>query len=312
MGSSGRWWRCRVCNKLGVKMKRHIKNYIKTKSSLNYNYWRSIYHEYILKSNYKYIRKKTGHLRVLPNFMIVGTQKGGTTYLYKRLVQHPKVLSAEKKEIHYFDDYYNKSTNWYRSHFPTKMQMKINNQYITGEATPYYLYDKLSPKRIASIVPNVKIIILLRNPVKRAISHYWYEKKSLKNEHLPLMEALKKEEERLARGRKKKEFENRYKSFEYKHFSYKHRGLYQEQIKRYKKYFSSSQLMFIKSERMFSDNNYIQKIFGFLDLPRTYTSKKVVYKNSNNYPNVKKAERYLKSYFQDKNTELKKIVGFDW
>jgi hypothetical protein len=107
----------------------------------------------------------------LPAFIIVGTQKGGTSSLYSYLCTHPEVWPATKKEVHFFDNHFSETEEWYRSHFPSRLKLKLTGR-ITGEASPYYLFHPLAPRRMADVAPKAKLIMLLRNPVKRAISHY--------------------------------------------------------------------------------------------------------------------------------------------
>lgn len=106
-----------------------------------------------------------------PDFIIIGVQKGGTTSLYSYLTQHPQIAPATQKEIHYFDFNFDKSTDWYCSHFSTSSE---GEYLLAGEASPYYIFHPQVPQRIYDLFPQVKIIALLRNPVERAISHYYY------------------------------------------------------------------------------------------------------------------------------------------
>ncbi|HEX9782521.1 MAG TPA: hypothetical protein VGA56_07280, partial [Opitutaceae bacterium] len=104
----------------------------------------------------------------MPDFIILGAQKAGTTSLYAYLLEHPQVLPARKKEVHYFDLRYERGERWYRSHFPSQRAMQargrsLGNRVITGEATPYYLFYPRAPERVASVVPNAKFIVLLRD-----------------------------------------------------------------------------------------------------------------------------------------------------
>jgi hypothetical protein len=89
-------------------------------------------------------RLATAPLRTLPDFLIIGAQKCGTTFLYQFLAQHPRVKSAFLKEVHYFDLNFSKGNNWYRSNFP--LQMRNTRTYVTGEASPYYLFLPTPPR----------------------------------------------------------------------------------------------------------------------------------------------------------------------
>ena len=114
--------------------------------------------------------------RVLPDFIISGTVRSGTTSLYYNICEHPSVLPAAYDEIGFFDSNYHLGTNWYRSMFPTEKEMKRvkkeTNFAITGEDTPFYFWKKEAVERIFQDIPNSKIIIIFRNPVDRAYSNY--------------------------------------------------------------------------------------------------------------------------------------------
>src|SRR5689334_21059537 len=100
----------------------------------------------------------------LPDFIIIGTQKGGTTYLYDELMKQPGFTAARTKEIHFFDSYYHRGSEWYRAFFPHKEWDGSPTRVITGEASPSYLYHPHAAKRACAVTPGVKLIVLLRNP----------------------------------------------------------------------------------------------------------------------------------------------------
>lgn len=105
-----------------------------------------------------------------PDFIIVGTMKGGTTVLYDFICEHPDVSAATQKEIHYFSLNYMEGADWYHQHFSPKQPGKI-----IGEASPTYFdmaVNPTIPKAIKNDYPDVKIILIVRDPVERAISHY--------------------------------------------------------------------------------------------------------------------------------------------
>ena len=162
---------------------------------------------------------------MLPNFIIIGVQRGGTTSLYKYLTKHPKIIPAIKKEIHFFDNNFHKGISWYQSQFKQNRLLmllyKKKKFYdsITGEATPYYIYHPYGVERISKLIPNVKLIILLRNPVERAYSHYQHELR-LKVEKISFEDALKQESNRLEGEIEKMLEDETYYSFNHKHFSY--------------------------------------------------------------------------------------------
>lgn len=126
-----------------------------------------------------------------PHFLIIGAARSGTTSLYSYLVEHPRVVAAAKKELHFFDLRFPNGPAWYRDQFPS-----LSPDTITGEASPYYLFHSHVPKRVFKLLPHVKLIVLLRNPVDRAYSHYYHAVKH-GIETLPFERAIEQEDERL-------------------------------------------------------------------------------------------------------------------
>ena len=184
----------------------------------------------------------------LPTFLICGTQKGGTTSLYHYLRDHPEIYMPLKKEVHFFDLNFHRGLDWYKEHF------KVEDEKIKaiGEATPFYMYLETVPKRIHKTIPNAKLIFILRDPVKRAYSHYWHELMS-GYEILSFEEAIRREEERLSKGT----------IFVKQHYSYKDRGKYVIQLKRYMKYFTRNQMLILILEELKKNPiNYIENKLG--------------------------------------------------
>src|SRR5205085_12321641 len=125
-------------------------------------------------------RGLTSQVRLLPDFLIIGGQRCGTSSLYYYLTEHPGIISASTKETHFFDESFSKGIERYRAQFPSSFQkMYVRNvlkrDFLTGEGTPYYILYPHAPRRTFEIVPQVKLIALLRNPVERAHSQYWIE-----------------------------------------------------------------------------------------------------------------------------------------
>ena len=106
---------------------------------------------------------------MLPSFVIVGAAKSGTTSLAAWLREHPDVYVVPEKELHFFSYEWERGVQWYEECFAA-----ANGQAAVGEATPNYLAHPEAPERMASVIPDAKLIALLRNPVDRAYSHYWH------------------------------------------------------------------------------------------------------------------------------------------
>ena len=121
----------------------------------------------------------TGPARVRPDFLIVGAQRCGTTTMFKTLVQHPDVVRPFlRKGVHYFDKSYWRGERWYRGHFPLTVTTKLRgrgHRVLTGESSPYYMFHPLARQRLASDLPGVKLLVLLRDPVVRAYSAHSHE-----------------------------------------------------------------------------------------------------------------------------------------
>ncbi|MDB9525074.1 sulfotransferase domain-containing protein [Oscillatoria sp. CS-180] len=118
-------------------------------------------------------------MRRLPDFLVIGVVKGGTTSLYKYLIQHPQIISSLKKEVHYFnhENYKSRNVGWYRTHFPLK-NFIAPSRILTGEASPSYFHNPEGPDRVHALLPDTKLVLLLRNPIDRAYSHYSMNRKN--------------------------------------------------------------------------------------------------------------------------------------
>jgi hypothetical protein len=128
----------------------------------------------------------------LPDFLIIGAMRSGTTTLARLLQTHPQVFVPPAKEIHYFDQNFDKPLEWYREWF-----RDADGAAAAGEASATYMAEPAAPARMAGVVPEARLMAILRHPVDRAYSHYWHERK-LGREHLGFREALAAERERTA------------------------------------------------------------------------------------------------------------------
>jgi hypothetical protein len=267
---------------------------------------------YEIITNFRAIRSQD---RQLPGFIIIGAQKAGTSSLFKYLSQHPQLIPSYKKEIHFFDgglnplvDTYKKGERWYRAHFPHTH--KCPPETITFEATPSYIFSPIAPKRIKNTIPNVKLILLLRDPVERAISHYFHEKR-LKRENLPIEEAFKKEEGRLFKIIMTDDYKNEI----FIRNSYKMRGLYYEQIRRYLDYFSLSQLLIINSSDLLRHPlKILKKIFSYLNVDSEFVPGNLKKYNTNLEKEAVQlfVYEYLRSYYYYHNLNLYNLTGINF
>ena len=248
----------------------------------------------------------------LPDFVVIGAQKCGTTSLYHLLSQHPLVEPAAAKELRFFDNLFEEGVEWYRSCFP-KPRLKDGRKTITGEGTPYYLFHPHAARRMAEVVPQARLIALLRNPVDRAFSHYQMMVRR-GFERLGFEEAIASEEARL-RGEKEKLLEDEhYDSLEHQHFSYLSRGIYVDQLLRWTEFFDRAQLLVLKSEELSERPvDTFRHVFDFLDLPDWKPETWEVRKKGGKY-NQKMdpaTRRRLEEYFEPHNRRLYEFLGRD-
>ncbi len=255
--------------------------------------------------------------RVLPDFIVIGAQKCGTWTLYHNLSQHPAMFPATRKEVHYFDHAYTGGTRLYRAHFPTllakwKARLGQPGHFVTGEASPFYIYHPQVPERIHRLLPEVKLIALLRDPVARAYSHYQQE--ILKQrETLSFAEAIDREEERLAGEWERVLREPEYRSVPLRVFSYVSRGRYAEQLERWFRFFRRDQFLILSSEAFRArPAETFDTITRFLEMPEgSWAGYEEVHVR--NYPAIDTGIRdRLREYYRPYNENLYKLIGEDF
>lgn len=167
-----------------------------------------------------------------PNFLIVGAMRSGTSSLAGYLADHPDVFVTPRKEIHYFNRFYDEGFEWYLEKFAG-----AGGEHAVGEATPSYMYEPVAIERLAETLPEARLIAILREPVARAYSHYWFNR-SRGREELSFEEALAAEPARLDGS----DEEERARS------SYFDRGLYAEQLGRMRRRFPDEQIKVVLFE----------------------------------------------------------------
>ena len=260
----------------------------------------------------------TGSLRVLPDFIIIGVGRGGTTSCFHYLSQHPSIIGSAYDEIGFFDENFHLGLNWYRSMFPTKfLKKKIAKKFgkcLTYDVTPSYIRKPWVARRIKELFPEIKLIALLRNPVDKAYSHY----------HSSITRGLQKSsfEEIIEEDVKTfQKFENTNSMIDDKYFrtyiekSHLGRGFYAQQLKIWFELFDRKQILILTSEELSTDTNKtMNKIFQFLDLS-DYEISDTAKRSTGNYTNMKMDTRKkLISFFSKYNQDLFKLLNqeFDW
>ena len=189
--------------------------------------------------------------RSTATLIIIGAQRAGSTSLYRYLVRQEAVLRGLTKEVRYFDVHYDRGVDWYRGHFPTvryldAIERRTGVRPAVCEASPDYLYHHDVPARLAELIPDARLVALLRDPVERAYSHFQHEK-ALGFETLTFEEAIDAEPDRL-RG---------HDPFAQQHHSYCARGRYLEQLDRWLDVVDRSQLLVVRAEDFFMEPEHI-------------------------------------------------------
>jgi Sulfotransferase domain len=256
--------------------------------------------------------RATTPLRVLPDFLVIGVMKGGTTSFFNYLTRHPQVNPPFRKEIKFFDIHYPEGLGWYRAHFPIRFKMKPGT--MTGEATPYYIFHPTAPNRIARVLPSVRLIALLRNPVDRAYSHYNHMVR-VGREPLPFEEAIEHEAERLVGEEEKIIADPHYSTFTHLHYSYLARGRYIEQLQKWLAIFPRQQMLILASEELYtSPATAYRKAIEFLGLSAWEPNDFKVYKQGVYEEMPDSTRKHLIDYYQPYNQKLYDCLNmnFDW
>ena len=250
----------------------------------------------------------TSAARPLPDFLILGAQKGGTTALYSYLRRHPSITGPSWKEVSYFDRHYVRGEAWYRGNFPNKARTRGK---LVGEASPSYLFHPLAPERVRADILNAKLVALLRNPVDRALSHYNHEV-ALGREPLSFEAALAAEEARLAGEVERLVAEPRYFSREWWSHTYQARGRYAEQLDRWLAVFPREQLLILPSEDLAAEPERTHaRVLDFLGAaPHRLDAYPRVYERQYEAMNADTRER-LAAEFEGPNRLLYELLGRD-
>lgn len=187
------------------------------------------------------------------DFIGIGANKAGTSWLNKMLDAHPQICMAEPKEVHFFHDTYSytrknhqgnfaKGLSWYKRFF-----QHCSEGNLKGEITPKYLIDPVVPQRIHQLFPGVKLILCMRSPVERVTSQYYFERYFNKRETRPLSVAIREEPELISNG------------------------LYYQGIQQYLAYFPLSSLHFVWFEDIrLCPEKVLAEVYTFLGVDATY------------------------------------------
>ena len=255
-----------------------------------------------VKSEWKLEEKSKG-----PDFFIIGGMRCGSTSLHHYISHHPQIITPLKKEIHFFGENYVNGIDWYLSHFPPVPEA---NGILTGEASPCFAEYGIW-NRVFQWFPNLKLIVVLRNPVERAYSHYnhticWH------SEYHEFEAAVAADLEEDSQKELLKQGDNTYLKVK---SDYLRLSLYFYWMKEWLQLFPKEQLLVLRSEDLYTDPALVtQKVFDFLELPKCNISS-FLHTNKGDYNVLDTSLRArLKNYFQPHNQKLENFLNmkFDW
>ncbi len=244
-----------------------------------------------------------------PHFLGIGTQKGGTTTLYRVLKQHKQVYLPDNKEIHYFTKYFTNGAEWYTNHF-----QDANPGQLRGEITPYYLFHEAVPFRIKKYRKGMKFIVLLRDPVERALSQYFHSVR-LGLEDLSLEDAIEIENKRLLNSKSLINIPGHTDKSHQEH-SYISRSRYQIQLQRYLKLFKARNFLILKSEDLFQGKKSIlNSISDFLGI-KEFDKEVKITKENNGLGEASNVSLKMRNKIRDKLSEtydwIREETGISW
>lgn len=257
-------------------------------------------------------QEMTNSPRELPDFLIIGAMRAGTTSLYSALTMHPYVHAASVKEVNFFDINYEKGEEWYRQHFPLSTARKSSaldaRPFITGEASPYYLFHPLAASRAAKMVPRAKLIAMLRNPIDRAYSHY-HHAVHLGLESMSFEGAIASEPGRLASSKPEDGIYDQ----NHRRYAYVRRGIYVDQLQVWRQFYPKEAFLIVQSEAFFKDPAFTyHRILTFLGLP-TWQPETFPKQNAHPYAPMSPATRaLLRQTFEPHNIRLNTYLNDSW
>jgi hypothetical protein len=261
-------------------------------------------------ATWKY-RLATASRRTLPDFVIIGGQRCGTTSLFDSLSQHRAIEQSLNKEVHYFDLSYERGVDWYRAHFPVESKMSGR---VAFEATPNYLAYADAPALMQSVIPDAKMIVLLRNPVERTHSS-WKLRTFEGSEHRPFEKAVEDEMQGVIMTYDDLDDDGQKKVARSMRWSYVEKSRYAEHLSVWFEHFDRDQFLILTSEALFANPaeglSSIESFLGVDHDPAVTLPRTNVTTSSAIEPSFR---RYLSEYFAPHNERLCEVAGIsvDW
>ena len=290
------------------KFRNNLRNWLIKHPSMNpYNF-----------SKNNTLKKINANDRLLPNFLIFGGTRSGGTTLQRYIVKHPLVIC--ERNIHFFENTFTNDLDWYKSHFPTKkykkrVEQKNNQRLQIGEQTGTYMYYPGVPKRVREIIPDVKLIAVLRNPIDMIFSRYVHMKNQGLEVSLNFDEVIQTELRRIELIENNPEIKMSNPFFDNSMiFNYIKHGNYFERFQEWFKYFPREQfLIFTNTELTENPAGFTKKTFEFLGLESGSIPENIDYKKHNVSDYQEKmssyAKKILEEHFKISNDKMSKLLN---
>lgn len=265
-----------------------------------------------------------------PDYLLIGAKRGGTTSFYHDLIQHPNLcplfprpdrlpMAEATKGIHYFDQHYAKGERWYRSYLPSRTARRrhakrVGDPVLVGEASPYYLFHPAAAERAHALLPDVKLILVLRDPVMRSYSH-WKERRREGSEPLDFAEAMEAEDERIGDDADRLRSDPTFYSYAHEQQSYVRQSEYVRALAVWRSFYPAEQFLVLASEDFYRDPHAtLDRATDFLGLPRRRFAAGKVRNAAGGRDLDPGIRRRLSEHFAPLNRELEALTGetFDW
>lgn len=271
--------------------------------------WRSV--RAIAADRYRRFKIASGDDRPLPSFVIIGAYKCGTTSLFEHLSRHPQIARPDKKEINFFTRHFDSGLPWYRSHFPRiprdeRLAPGNPSGRITFEATPAYLPHARAARRASKAMPDAKLIVLLRQPAERTVSHYLFRpthgasQDALRDTIRAEISRIRGREQALINATEDGQADTQYVL----------KSVYVHQLANWLRYFPRHQVMVLSAEGLFENPAlWVRRICGFVGVEE---------RDLGPFPAFRKSDRLqadpvivaeLEDYFKSLNEELFTLLG---
>lgn len=257
----------------------------------------------------------TAGSRMMPSFIMVGAQRCGTTSLYRALLAHPSILPpVYHKGVNYFDVGYGHGPAWYRGHFPrlstaAAIERKTGTPTVTFEASGYYMHHPWAASRIAADLPDVKVVVMVRDPVERAFSAHKHElARGFESE--PFEKALELEDSRIEPELARMVEDPSYQSSIYRHQAYRRRGHYAEQISAFVDRLGTNQVHVVDSNDFFAEPVHeYTRLLRFLEMPVVLPASFERYNARPSSAMPPGVEVSLREYFASHDRALEPLTG---